>query len=214
VTLGIALIIIFVLYLIDKHNRWRQTLKVVVALAVTAGLLYGSIYAYDRYATWRIAHCIAKSTPAGNPTAAAEIETACDHDPSKPLVLGTPVPTQTDEYSTPIPADAVIDKYPIARSVSVEESKRTCPWTEPVSEACQKLYTLPKGVSCVGKPFNVCMVEKPFDPSAPYSDLPAGAKVVSIPCGVDRNGHIVPDGKGGCIPPPPDGYIIDAPKAK
>jgi hypothetical protein len=33
-----------------------------------------------------------------------------------------------------------------------------------------------------------------------------------VKCGLDANGHIVPDGKGGCIPPPPSGYIVDVPK--
>jgi hypothetical protein len=29
----------------------------------------------------------------------------------------------------------------------------------------------------------------------------------SMQCGLDTDGHIVPDGKGGCIPPPPSGGI-------
>jgi hypothetical protein len=33
-----------------------------------------------------------------------------------------------------------------------------------------------------------------------------------VNCGLDVNGHIVPDGKGGCILPPPDGYFIEVPK--
>jgi hypothetical protein len=86
-TIGVAIVVVAVIYFIDKHNRWMQVLKLVVVLAVVAVLLYGSIYAYDKYATWRIAHCIAKSTPAGNAAAAAKIEAACDRDPSKPLVL-------------------------------------------------------------------------------------------------------------------------------
>jgi hypothetical protein len=163
-TLGIALVTIFVLYLIDKHNRWRQALKLVIALAVAAVLLYGGTYAYTKYATWRVTRCVAKSTTAGNATAAAEIEAACEHDPSKPLAL--------------------------------DMSKTV-----------------------------------PFDPNAPFSGLPkaapdyqkmaceAGAidpacKPSSVKCGLDASGHIIPDGKGGCIPPPPDGYIIDAPQAK
>lgn len=32
-----------------------------------------------------------------------------------------------------------------------------------------------------------------------------------VHCGLDSKGHIVPDGRGGCIPPPPTGYIIDVP---
>lgn len=32
--IGIALVLIFVLYLIDKHNRWRQVLKLAIGLVV------------------------------------------------------------------------------------------------------------------------------------------------------------------------------------
>lgn len=35
-TLGYALIVIFVLYLIDKHNRWRQAAMIVGALIALA----------------------------------------------------------------------------------------------------------------------------------------------------------------------------------
>lgn len=41
---------------------------------------------------------------------------------------------------------------------------------------------------------------------------PASAVVNSVPCGLDTNEHIVPDGKGGCISPPPSGYILDVPQ--
>jgi hypothetical protein len=57
----------------------------------------------------------------------------------------------------PIPEGAVIAKYPVKRAVSAEELERTCPWKAPVSEACQNLYALPNGVSCIGKPFNICI---------------------------------------------------------
>jgi hypothetical protein len=39
--LGIALILIFVLYLIDKHNRWRIAIKITVALIILAILGVG-----------------------------------------------------------------------------------------------------------------------------------------------------------------------------
>jgi hypothetical protein len=38
-TLGIALVLIFVLYLIDAHSRWRQALKGVLWLAVIGAIL-------------------------------------------------------------------------------------------------------------------------------------------------------------------------------
>jgi hypothetical protein len=60
---------------------------------------------------------------------------------------------------------------------------------------------------------------KPAAPTPDYQKLAceAGAlnpecKSNSTQCGLDTNGHIVSDGKGGCILPPPSGYIIDAPK--
>jgi len=34
-TLGLALILIFILYLIDKHNRWREAAKTVVGLVAS-----------------------------------------------------------------------------------------------------------------------------------------------------------------------------------
>ena len=46
-TLGNALLIIFVLYLIDKHNRWRQAVKTAVTLIVAAAVLWASIMAWS-----------------------------------------------------------------------------------------------------------------------------------------------------------------------
>ena len=46
--------------------------------------------------------------------------------------------------------------------------------------------------------------------SAAVSAWDASGNPVEVRCGLDANGHIVSDGKGGCIPPPPDGYIIGA----
>lgn len=62
----------------------------------------------------------------------------------------------------PIPEGAVIEKYPVKHAVPTEELERACPWKAPVSEAYQSLFILPSGVSCIGKPFNICMGgEKP-----------------------------------------------------
>ena len=47
-------------------------------------------------------------------------------------------------------------------------------------------------------------------PSEPDYDMLAKPNFVN--CGLDKYGHIVPDGKGGCILPPPNGYFIDVPK--
>jgi hypothetical protein len=57
----------------------------------------------------------------------------------------------------PIPEGAVIEKYPVKRVLPAEELERTCPWKAPLSEARQNLFILPNRVSCVGKPFNICI---------------------------------------------------------
>ncbi len=48
-TLGIALLLIFILYLIDKHNRWRQTIKVTIGLVVVGLLGIGGVYGWEKY---------------------------------------------------------------------------------------------------------------------------------------------------------------------
>jgi hypothetical protein len=54
-TLGIALIVIFVLYLIDKHNRWRQAIKITIAF-VTLGILgVGGLFGWHEYESWQAA---------------------------------------------------------------------------------------------------------------------------------------------------------------
>jgi hypothetical protein len=52
-TLGIALILIFVLYLIDKHNRWRQAFKITVGLVILGILGVGGIFGWQKYETWQ-----------------------------------------------------------------------------------------------------------------------------------------------------------------
>jgi len=51
--LGIALLLIFILYLIDKHNRWRQAVKITVGLAVVAVLGFGGLYGWFKYDAYR-----------------------------------------------------------------------------------------------------------------------------------------------------------------
>jgi type II secretory pathway pseudopilin PulG len=54
-TLGIALILIFVLYLIDKHNRWRQAIKITITLIILAILGVGGLFGWQKYETWQAA---------------------------------------------------------------------------------------------------------------------------------------------------------------
>lgn len=54
-TLGIALVVIFILYLIDKHNRWRQTIKVVCWSLGIFVAAYGGILLWDNH-SWKARH--------------------------------------------------------------------------------------------------------------------------------------------------------------
>ncbi|MGD0180469.1 MAG: hypothetical protein ABR880_21250 [Candidatus Sulfotelmatobacter sp.] len=126
-SLGIAAVIIFVLYLIDKHGRWRQTAKITTALIVLVLLGWGGLLGYDKYDSWRRAKA-----------EHAAAVTAC-----------------------------------VARNGSDPTTQKAC-------EA---------------------------DPN-----VEVRVKVTAnfVKCGVDAEGHIFSDGNGGCIPPPPDGFVMDA----
>jgi hypothetical protein len=59
-TLGWAIVIVMVLYLLDKHNLLKKALLGVAALAIVAGLSFGAWYWYsewtiDRYTTNHVA---------------------------------------------------------------------------------------------------------------------------------------------------------------
>jgi hypothetical protein len=48
-TLGIALVLIFILYLIDKHNRWRIAAKLTAGLIVLCILAVGAFFGWSKY---------------------------------------------------------------------------------------------------------------------------------------------------------------------
>jgi hypothetical protein len=52
---GIALILIFVLYLIDKHNRWRIAIKITISLIILAILVWGGALGWQKYDEWKTA---------------------------------------------------------------------------------------------------------------------------------------------------------------
>jgi hypothetical protein len=126
-SLGIAAVIIFVLYLIDKHGRWLQTAKITAALVALLLLGWAGMLGYDKYDRWRRAKA--------EHTAAV---TAC-----------------------------------VTRNGSDPTTEKACE-ADPTVEVRVKV-------------------------TANF-----------MKCGVDADGHIFPDGKGGCISPPPDGYVIDS----
>jgi hypothetical protein len=51
--LSIALVLIFVLHLIDKHNAWKGTVKVAAALLALVLVSTAGIYGWYRYDDWR-----------------------------------------------------------------------------------------------------------------------------------------------------------------
>jgi hypothetical protein len=48
-TLGIALLLIFILYLIDKHNQWRRAARVGLGILALAIFAAAAIYAWNRH---------------------------------------------------------------------------------------------------------------------------------------------------------------------
>lgn len=52
-SIGIAAVIIFALYLIDKNGKWRETAKAGVALVILAVLGVIGMFGYDRYNHWK-----------------------------------------------------------------------------------------------------------------------------------------------------------------
>ena len=51
--LGIALLLIFILYLIDKHNQWRRAAKTALGLVIVAVLGIGCLYGWFKYNAYR-----------------------------------------------------------------------------------------------------------------------------------------------------------------
>lgn len=49
-TLGIALLLIFILYLIDKHSQWRRAAKVGLGILALAIIAAAAIYVWNRHA--------------------------------------------------------------------------------------------------------------------------------------------------------------------
>jgi hypothetical protein len=52
-TLGVALVVTFVLYVIDKHDQWRTTAKIAAAFVALALLSIGGYYGHARYEEYR-----------------------------------------------------------------------------------------------------------------------------------------------------------------
>lgn len=53
VTIGTAVVVVFVLYLIDKHKLWRQSAQVIVALVVLTAVAAGGYFSWHAWQNHR-----------------------------------------------------------------------------------------------------------------------------------------------------------------
>ena len=116
--LGIALLLIFILYLIDKHNRWRQAVKLTVGLAVLGFLGIGGFYVWQKYDDYRTekeqASYQAKMQPvwdcAARNSQFSNAEEECEKDPAVVLRAAQPTVfdrTAPDQPVTPAPRSKI-----------------------------------------------------------------------------------------------------------
>jgi hypothetical protein len=106
VTLGIALLLIFILYLIDKHNRWRQAVKLVIGFVVLGLLGLGGLYSWQKYDEYRtqqeqaayelkmkpFSDCVARNSQFSNASEECEKDPAVLLHPIQPANLPAPIP--------------------------------------------------------------------------------------------------------------------------
>jgi hypothetical protein len=59
-SIGLALIVIFVLYLIDKHNRWRQAAKIGASLVAIVLIIGSGIFGWQEFKSRREARRLAQ----------------------------------------------------------------------------------------------------------------------------------------------------------
>lgn len=107
-TLGIALLLIFILYLIDKHNRWRQAVKLVIGLLVLGLLGLGGFYCWQKYDEYRtekeqaayqakmkpVWDCIARNSQFSNAEEECEKDSAVSLHTIQPTVFDQIAPSQ------------------------------------------------------------------------------------------------------------------------
>jgi len=141
-TIGVALVVIFVLYLIDNHNRWLVTLKIVVVVVLLALLSAGGYYGYTRYSEHRekmresaiktqhdnaVRACLARfpSLPDRKDAWLPECEENPDSKPcwSKPNDKGFQFDQNgmRDISNNPIPADPKNTCYPLIEGSTISK---------------------------------------------------------------------------------------------
>ena len=120
--LAIALVLIFVLHLIDKHNRWRQALGITIGLILFGIVGAGGIFGWQKYqayrgekeqqaitAAWqaRVSECVSRlglipiPKDAADADVPADIQRACDANPEATtfLYISTSKPLPDDWFA-------------------------------------------------------------------------------------------------------------------
>jgi hypothetical protein len=88
-TIGIAIVIAMVLYLIDRNKVWRQTAKIAAALILLAVLGVAGIFGWQKFSDWRMAR-----KEAANQREAAAWNSWLDNLPACKAVLFAPAASQ------------------------------------------------------------------------------------------------------------------------
>ncbi len=138
-TIGLALILIFILYLIDKHSRWREAAKIAAGLIILSILGLGAFYGWPKYDEYRTAkpeaaqqvafqksiqNCVTRNSHGGPRDIFDDVsaQEACEKDPStlppcwsKPAAGGLQLDqnNEQDLNGKRIPPDPKLTCFPI-----------------------------------------------------------------------------------------------------
>src|SRR5579871_3866939 len=176
--LGAFLLVIFILHLIDKHDKWRQAVKVVVGLIVLYLLGAGGIYGWSKYGDYKAAKQQAAEAAAQRAEKVVSEKriqdcvnryTTAANDPSDPLSkIGVP-------------------EVPSTVQVECDQDPDTQPpcWSKPDKTGNQfdlnNMYDL-NGKRLPPAPNTGCvpLTKRPsFNPKAPYRNVPKGFRIES-----------------------------------
>jgi hypothetical protein len=139
-SIGIALVFIFVLYLIDKHSRWRQLAKITLGFILLCVLAGGGWYGYDKYDDYRTVKAQEKAvaeTEARAAKAEADLVASCkaweDKHPLSSLDQYFPLPDvngkpQFNKNDAPWGCDGPLEDAYENRMVKLEMESEHGPW--------------------------------------------------------------------------------------
>lgn len=193
-SIGYALIVIFVLYLIDKHNHWRQAALIGGGLIALAAVGLGSVYGWQEYQSRQSARRIALQQAASKAACldSAKLATTnafipdtsvCDTDASyrwKPacqnsLVIGCidDSPQPWKKYGPTQIYELDGKRYEVPKDTTLDELDEAI---KSVSKDAGYLKASPEDQ----KGYLAYVIESnrknrqsvPFDPNAPYTDAP------------------------------------------